>query len=588
MKRSLLLALLIVLAGVPTDAQRIRLRFVPERPTEAQGPQHTDPDGRTHNADFLPALSSMPIGIPDPSFGWMHASPINQTTHCTNWPTAATTHCYYIDRTHGAATDSSNANGYPDKPRLTIPTSISSAGTPVVVVVAGSGYSYTGTVSYTFDGSSSAPIYVYPASGRPDFTGSASTTRQVNFAGDYFVVMGFEYEFVRFAFSNNANHAAFNYNEIHGNSDMSNGNVLTWGTGTSDTVVYRNYCHDNGPDLPLGAQADVHCFKPSTTSAANSTLMWVVDNHAHDTSGDLFQCGSDPPGATVDTWPSHVYVGGNVGHHNGENHTDIKGCKQVVISQNDAYDFSATYSPSDPGACMVIHGIGSGAQGATDVWILFNRIHNCRVGIAATGQTGLYVIGNLFYDIAHEAADEPYDYTDGSNTEGAPIHTRANGGDMVIQHNTFVGNSRGINCETSQVCWIKDNLFASNTGDSSAMGWESATNASSTLTHNLVQYGGDGMNFGSFASTQHATMADFNNAAGSTVNCTTCVEGDADFTNQATFDLTLQATSDAIDAASDDRTYYDQFFTTFATSIKFGFAGNALPDSDADIGAYQR
>jgi hypothetical protein len=552
--------------------------------------QHTDPDGRTHSADFLPAWTSAPRGIPTPSFGitYVTDSPPDQSV-CTNWPTAATTRCYYVDRTHGSATDTANANGYPNQPRLTIPTSITSSTDPVLVVVAGSGYTYSGSVTYTFDGSSTAPIYIIAGSGRPDFAGSGAI-RTITIGGDYWTIYGLAFEEVYIRTAADTQKAAFSYNEF---GPVASGNVgFGWGLRNQDVVVYRNYFHNLGTALPLATEDDFHAAKPSTTDAADSLRLWFVDNHVHDVAGDVFQCGSEGgTGPDISTWPRYIYVGRNTGHTTGENHTDIKACRDVIISENNAYDFRREYlTAGGTGAAMVIHGLyggssGDSALGANRTWVIFNRIHNSRIAIASTGQNGFYNLGNLIYSIAHAAAESAYSYTTGSQTGGAAMHTRSNAVSPVFQHNTVYGSDRGINCETSQACVILDNIFASNLGASTAMGWEDSNNASSTVANNLVHYGSNGMKFGGLVDTFYASLATFNAAA--TVDCTGCVENGVDFTDAAAQDFTLQATSDAIDAASDDRTYYDLFFTTYGISIKFDFAGNALPDTDADIGAYQ-
>jgi len=554
--------------------------------------QHTDETGRSHSSDFLPAITTMPRGIPTPDFGMISASPLVEATHCPNWPGSASTNCYYVDRTHGSATDTANTNGYPNQPRLTIPTSLSTIGTAFLVKVAGSGYSISSSPTWTYTGTSDAPIYIVGDGTFPDFDGGASK-RTITLSGAYTALIGLEWVNVGFSFGTNASHVAISYNHFYGNTG-SGGSTIGWGTDTTDTVVYRNYGHDNGPTIPLVSEADNHFAKPST-SATNTTRLWYLANHVHDNSGDGFQCGSDPADADVAGWPSFIYLGGNVLHHNGENAIDIKACKDVIISENDMYDYRDSYAPGDPGACLVVHGLDStpvgsdpdSGTGALRTWVIFNRMHDCRIGIASTGQKDLRVLGNLFYGITVDSDQlGTYTYTAGSNTGGSAMHSRANATSPVFQHNTVYNSNNGFNCETSQTCVIRDNIFAVATGASAALGWESTSNGSSVVSNNLVSYGGNGMQFGNFATTYHATLSAFNAAGGSTVDCSNCVEDNPAFTNAAAGTFTIGAASPANDAGSDVTTYYDEFTTLYGLSIYTDMAGTSRSGA-ASIGAYE-
>ncbi|HYE24030.1 MAG TPA: choice-of-anchor D domain-containing protein, partial [Clostridia bacterium] len=73
-----------------------------------------------------------PIGIPNPGWGITDASP-NPATKCANWPSAASPGCFYVNPQAAGATDSSNPNGYPGKPRLTIPVSSLGCGSYVEI-----------------------------------------------------------------------------------------------------------------------------------------------------------------------------------------------------------------------------------------------------------------------------------------------------------------------------------------------------------------------------------------------------------------------------------------------------------------------
>lgn len=106
-----------------------------------------------------------PKGVPNPSQFFSTFGEIDQTTpsvatsdnpKCTGWPTGATAGCYYIDNTHAQSTDSSNAYGYPNKPRTTIPTNAKTAG-DLVYIHAGT---YTLSHIVYGEGSAANPIWI--------------------------------------------------------------------------------------------------------------------------------------------------------------------------------------------------------------------------------------------------------------------------------------------------------------------------------------------------------------------------------------------------------------------------------------------
>ena len=61
-----------------------------------------------------------PLGIPKPEFGIDEQA----SSRPAAWPGAPSVGSYYIDNTHPQASDDANPYGYPDKPRLTIPSAI--------------------------------------------------------------------------------------------------------------------------------------------------------------------------------------------------------------------------------------------------------------------------------------------------------------------------------------------------------------------------------------------------------------------------------------------------------------------------------
>jgi hypothetical protein len=85
-----------------------------------------------------------PVGIPMPPTGLEpdRASPA-QASQCPNWPGAVQSQCYFIDNAHPQATDTSNPNGYPDKPRATLPGSVTFIRIEIVGGVGRADYIFT-------------------------------------------------------------------------------------------------------------------------------------------------------------------------------------------------------------------------------------------------------------------------------------------------------------------------------------------------------------------------------------------------------------------------------------------------------------
>ena len=120
-----------------------------------------------------------PVGIPAAPFGITQQPPARPSA----WPSGPAGGFYYVDRTQSAATDSSNPNGYPDRPRVTIPTTLPAGS---YVEVRGTGYSVSGTVRFSMNGTASSPVWIVGVD-QPTFTGQQS---YLNFSGNYYIVQG--------------------------------------------------------------------------------------------------------------------------------------------------------------------------------------------------------------------------------------------------------------------------------------------------------------------------------------------------------------------------------------------------------------
>ncbi|MEP0843651.1 MAG: hypothetical protein HRF43_13185, partial [Phycisphaerae bacterium] len=95
-----------------------------------------------------------PIGVPMPTFGIREQAPASPSP----W-TGTVAGFYYVDNTHSASTDASNPNGYPAKPRKTIPTDLPAGS---VVEVRGGPYTYTigGVIPLGGNGTAAQPVFI--------------------------------------------------------------------------------------------------------------------------------------------------------------------------------------------------------------------------------------------------------------------------------------------------------------------------------------------------------------------------------------------------------------------------------------------
>jgi hypothetical protein len=325
-----------------------------------------------------------PLGIPAPPFG------VTQTA-------GAFTH--YVDNTAAGATDTGNPNGSPARPRRTIPSTLA-AGSVVEVRGGPYIYNFSGAAAHTLNGTATAPVFIRGV-GAPVFTPPSGTQseRDLGFAGSYYIVEGLKVDArgwmgVRLT----GNHGVFRDSEVFGMG--SNFNPVVSGDG-SFHVMLRNYIHDNGP-VPTPQEFDVHGAK---FSAGNSNI-WILDNRFERNAGDDVQIGDDCIGGSSQcltstaTWPANIYIGRNTGNTGGENCIDIKQAKDVIISQNECWNFHP--GGTSDGAAGITH------NAAQRVWWIFNKIHDSEIGIRVNsnlagddGPSGgsVYVLGNLFYGI---------------------------------------------------------------------------------------------------------------------------------------------------------------------------------------------
>ena len=285
---------------------------------------------------------------------------------------------HYVDNTHPSATDSSNPRARPAR-----------RGAPCLRAgrgLGGGGARRALNVSRTTWGAHGSAAA--PCSSRAWDRRSSGGTRARSRGGSYLVVEGLVLEGAA-ADGAGAIKLAIRRNEIRNYPDGPTAMIrppaspTPWSSAQPRPPL-RRHPQDRG---------DGHLGRRSSTTAQN---VWVVDNHIHHIAGDSVAW------ATSDRRRSpgpFVYIGRNDFHHNQENALDIKQSRDVVVSENRITGYRPPQRLDD-GKALVVH------DDPESVWILGNQSTTPRTASAARVQDGLYVIGNVIWDIKHEPGDE--------------------------------------------------------------------------------------------------------------------------------------------------------------------------------------
>lgn len=514
--------------------------------------------------NFLVFLNSSnaydpPIGIPDPG-NWVSTHPIDSSAPAQpgGWPGSEVVGYYYIDITHGSATDTGNPYGYPDKPRRNIPTTYPAGS---YVEVHGGPYTGGGTLYIVSNGTAANPVWFKGTPGSlPEFQ------RVVNFSGTYLIA---EYLNITNNYTLQVNQGKVpgtNTNNIcvrnctvtgTGANVGNNSAISTKGDAahiTHDIVLFNNmvsFCGDSETD----AENDFHALNVG----GYIQNVWVLENEAHHNGGDGIQC-SHNANFTAD----HIYIGKNYFHDDGENAIDIKEANDVIISQNRCHDYEPR--SSSPGEAIVIH------FDPDNIWVLFNEVYNARLGIITTGSTNTWFISNLIYNTTNSAMRFR------GGTDGGAINN------TVHNHNNF-----GIIIESGTVSYeIHNNIFSnrSDLTDYDIYIDNSSVSNVTNIDNCMFYYAGGNANI-NWAGTVYSSISGFRTGTG---ECLNCIDGeDPLFINAAANDFSLQSNSPAKDAGTTtEHLAYTSFFSRYGIDISKDIDGKPRPLGKGwDIGAYE-
>lgn len=375
---------------------------------------------------FVPAQPwTAPLGLPTPSFGITQVAPAEPSP----W-TSAVSGFYFVCPTCAGATDTSNPNGTPTRPRVTLPSPI-----PAGAVVRLKGRQ-DGLLNITAVGTATAPVFVR---GLPE--DRPALTREVETRGSSYLILehltfpdrdGVEAgRLVIPGYSGTGDHIVIRDSEFTGNINRAGGLFILGGT---QHVALRNRLHDMGNLADTGDQ-DSHCMAIGGTTSE----IWVVDNEMARCSGDGLQINA---GFNNNDLTHHLYIGRNFAHGNKQAGIWSKNASDVIISQNRFED--TVPSSSSTGAC-------SGAQyGPQRVWWLFNTFERCGWGISIQSTSGLgngtvaYMIGNRMIGAMDRAVslwpDSIKAVSVVNNTaDASPLHLETRSATHTIENNVATG-----------------------------------------------------------------------------------------------------------------------------------------------------
>ena len=485
--------------------------------------------------------------------------------------------------------------GTPDRPRLTIPSSLAPGS---VVEIHGSGYvlslsTNSGTRTSNVAGTATSPIFIRGTTTNQAVIRSTSNTyglpfvmidnpaapndarrpvitnfNSVGFGLAYLIIENLEFDMSTATdgihFRQTSNHCAVRNCIIHGAPTNYGRDAMylqtdsAWQSGDtiSDIVFYHNKIGPNGEEPPT--------FESGIMGLGINTVTlrcWVLENYFyHNAEDNIHILAAGGHGGPA----QFIYIGGNTFDGDGENAVDIKQSYDVIVSSNEMRNFYLTHWPHSGAAGEAI--VFNDDTPSNRKWAINNVIHDCNVGVRSQSIGDNYVVGNVFFNIYHDPS-KPLPTSPG-HTSGVCVALSAFDSFHVI-NNTFDDVDGGVYVNNGNVTTIENNMFGSLKVPTTT--WHQRLNNTVALTYPSV------------SNSFYLSPRRFSSTKAVDRNY---LVGDPLFTNAAARDLSLQAGSPAIEAGK-SADVFQTFYSLYGLNIAHDIRGTLRPDI-GDIGAFQR
>lgn len=484
-----------------------------------------------------------------------------------NWPSAEQPDCYYIDQFNGG-TDTDNDYGYPNKPRASIPSAAFGASSLYLEIHGNNANWSDGNPQYSIDptitmsGTSVTPKFIVGVDG-------PWLARDWDVSGQHLIFDGLKLQeraagnqFARFTVIDGGEYICFRNGELRGSGTSDGGQCFGMdGSSTQPVnfvVLYNSEIHQIGAPPPTATSQDAHCWRPTYWCR----YLWCIDNIIHDAEGDGVQVGNSANTNPVAASAHYVYIGGNDFYSFRENCIDLKNSYHVVSAKNELHDTDFNDGSNDTGVIVSNNSEGTNTRYH---WYIANEAYSCAPAFRFSGnQTGErdYLICNWIHD-----CDSGISFGEFGGLDDV---------DEYVVHNTITNCSGGMLTEgfgAPAEIEVSGNISY----DCGATHIEAPTNNGATVS--TLEYQ---LTYNSDTSNAEDNAASFDTATGNQENTNPV------FTNPGSDDFTLQAGSPAIGAVTTRSSVFTEFQNLYGIDIAYDYAGNAIPATNADAGAWQR